>query len=319
MESVALRQSELYPAKRGYLGRQTRNIRKYWPLYVLAAPGLAYLVLFHIVPLYGLQLAFKDYSIRAGIFGSRWVGLDHYRQFFSSWGATKIIVNTLVLSAYSLAVGIPTNIVFALALNWVANVRYKRLVQTITYAPHFISMVVLVGMLSVLLNPTTGPINRLIENLGGEAVYFFGRKDIFRHLFVWSGVWQNTGWGAVIFLAALSSVNPELYESARMDGATKLQLIWNIDIPAIKPTIIVVALLALGRVMTLNFEKVILMQTPLNTETSEIIQTFVYKTGLVNFQISYATAIGLFNSVINASLLLVFNAMAKRFSEESLW
>jgi putative aldouronate transport system permease protein len=286
---------------------------------VLAAPGLGYLVLFHIVPLYGLQLAFKDYSIRAGIFRSAWVGLDHYRQFFSSWGASKIIINTLVLSAYGLAVSLPLNIIFALSLNWLNNARYKRIVQTASYAPHFISMVVVVGMMSILLNPVDGPINKLIEAVGGDAVYFFGRKDLFRHLFVWSGVWQNTGWGAVIFLAALSNVNPELYESARMDGASKPQLIWNIDLPTIKPTIMVVSLLAIGRVMTLNFEKVILMQTPLNTETSEIIQTFVYKTGLIRFQIGYATAIGLFNSIINASMLLAFNALSRRLSEESLW
>lgn len=299
--------------------RRLHALKTHWGLYVLAAPAIAYLVLFHIVPLYGLQLAFKDYSVRAGIFASEWVGLDHYRQFLTSWGAVKIIRNTVVLSAYSLALNVPTNIVFALALNWVANLRYKRIVQTVTYAPHFISMVVLVGIMSVLLNPVTGPFNRLIENLGGEAVYFFGRQDLFRHLFVWSTVWQHTGFGAVVFLAALSSVNPALYESARMDGATKPQLIWHVDIPTIKPTIIVIALLNLGRVMTLNFEKALLMQTPLNTEVSEVIQTFVYKTGLENFQISYATAIGLFNSVINATLLLIFNALARHLSEESLW
>lgn len=295
------------------------RMRKHWGLYVLLAPGLAYLIVFEIFPIYGLQLAFKDYSISAGILRSPWVGLDHFRQFFQSWGASKIITNTVILSVYQLAIGIPINIGFALCLNWLANRRYKRIVQTVTYAPHFISMVVVVGMMSILLNPTTGPINQFVEALGGDSVYFFGRKDLFRHLFVWSGVWQNTGWGAVIFLAALSSVNLELYESARMDGANKPQLIWHVDLPTIKPTIIVVSLLAVGRVMTLNFEKVLLMQTPLNTETSEIIQTFVYKVGLENFQVGYGTAVGLFNSVINASLLLLFNSLSRKFSKESLW
>jgi putative aldouronate transport system permease protein len=295
------------------------RVRKHWGLYVLAIPGIVYLLLFEIFPLYGLQLAFKDYSTRLGIFASHWVGLDNFRQFFTSWGATQVILNTITLSAYGLAVGIPTNILFALGLNWVANLRYRRLVQTITYAPHFISQVVLVGMMSVLMNPVTGPVNMLIQRLGGEPVYFFGRADLFRHLFVWSGVWQSTGWGAVIFLAALSAVNPELYESARMDGASKARLIWHIDLPTIKPTVVVVSLLAIGRAMTLNFEKVILMQTPLNTATSEIIQTFVYKSGLVHFEISYATAVGLFNSVINAILLVAFNSIARKLSEESLW
>jgi putative aldouronate transport system permease protein len=306
-------------APRLSLASAAHRIRKHWGLYVLAAPGVAYLLIFHVFPIYGLQLAFKDYSIRAGILRSPWVGLDHFRQFFTSWGASKIIINTVVLSAYDLAVGLPINIAFALCLNWVANQRYKRIVQTVTYAPHFISMVVVVGMMSILFNPTTGPINMFIEALGGDSIYFFGRKELFRHLFVWSSRWQNTGWGAVIYLAALSSVNPELYESARIDGATKPQLIWHIDIPTIKPTIIVVSLLAIGRVMTLNFEKVLLMQTPLNTETSEIIQTFVYKVGLENFQVGYGTAIGLFNSVINATLLLAFNTLSRRLSKESLW
>ena len=295
------------------------RIRQHWGLYILLMPAALYLIVFHLLPLFSLQLAFKDYSIRRGIWRSEWVGLDYFRQFFQSWGASKIILNTILLSLYGLFVGIPINILFALGLNWIRHLRFKKIVQTLTYAPHFISMVVLVGIMSVLLNPMTGPVNKLLEGFGAEAIYFFGRKDLFRHIFVWSGIWQNTGWGAVIFLAALAGVNPELYESARIDGATKLILIRHIDLPTILPTIIIVSLLAIGRAMNLNFEKVLLMQTPLNTETSEVIQTFVYKSGILNFQVSYATAVGLFNSLVNVLLILSFNSLARKLSSQSLF
>jgi len=305
--------------KNGHLQSKLVQARNHWGLYVLLLPAMVYYILFHYVPLYGIQLGFKDYSFMRGIWGSSWVGLQHFEQFFASWAASKIIVNTLLLSFYSMIIGIPSHIVFALMLNWITSVKYKRTVQTVTYAPHFISMVVLVGIMATILSPTKGVVNALIVKLGGEPVYFFGEAGIFRHLFVWSGVWQNIGWGTIIFLAALSNVNPELYEAAKIDGATKPQLIWHIDLPTILPTIAIVTILALGRTMTVNFEKAYLMQTGMNLETSEVIQTYVYKRGIVGLQISYATAVGLFNSVVNAFMLITFNYLARRLKVSSIW
>ena len=305
--------------KKTALQRLALALRNHTGLYVLLAPALLYYVIFHYIPLYGIQLAFKDYSISRGIWGSRWVGVENFQQFFASWAASRIVLNTFILSLYEIAANIPTNVILALMLNWIGALAYKKVVQTVVYAPHFISMVVLVGVMSVLLSPTSGVVNSLISKLGGETVYFFGEAGLFRHLFVWSTVWQQTGWGTIIFLAALSGVNPELYEAARIDGATKPQLIRHIDLPTILPTIMVVTLLALGHTMSINFEKVLLMQTPLNLDTSEVIQTYVYKRGIAGFQVSYATAVGLFQSVVNAFMLVTFNYVARSARVTSLW
>ena len=305
--------------RRTVLRRLALALKNHWGLYVLFAPAALYYVVFHYLPLYGVQLAFKDYSIARGIWGSRWVGTENFEQFFSSWGASTIIFNTFILSLYEIAANIPTNVVLALMLNWIGLLTYKKVVQTVIYAPHFISTVVLVGIMSVLLSPTAGVVNSLLAKLGGRTIYFFGEVGLFRHLFVWSTVWQQTGWGTIIFLAALSGVNPELYEAARIDGATKPQLIWYIDLPTILPTIMVVTLLSLGQAMSINFEKALLMQTPLNLETSEVIQTYVYKRGIAGFQVSYATAVGLFQGAVNAFMIVTFNYLARSARVTSLW
>ncbi len=311
--------SVIAKGRRTYPRRLALAVRNHWGLYVLLAPAALYYVVFHYVPLYGIQLAFKDYSLSRGIWGSPWVGVDNFRQFFASWGASKIIFNTFILSLYEIAANMPTNVILALMLNWIGVLAYKKVVQTVVYAPHFISMVVLVGIMSVLLSPTSGVVNALISKLGGKTIYFFGEAGLFRHLFVWSTVWQQTGWGTIIFLAALSGVNPELYEAARIDGATKLQLIRNIDLPTILPTVMVVTLLTLGNTMSINFEKALLMQTPLNLDTSEVIQTYVYKRGIAGFQVSYATAVGLFLGVVNAFMIVTFNYLARSARVTSLW
>lgn len=288
-------------------------------LLVLALPGIIYYIVFHYVPLYGLQLAFKDFRASVGVWGSPWVGLEHFRSFFRSARSIQIIWNTIVLSYYEVAATLPATVLLALMLNWILRNRYKRIVQTIVYAPHFISMVVLVGMLAIFLNPTYGIVNIAIEGLGGESIYFFGKQEYFRHLFVWSTVWQQTGWGTIIYLAGLASVDPSLYESARIDGASKWQMMWSIDLPTIIPTIVIVTLLALGRSMNVNFEKALLFQSPLNTATSEVIQTFVYKRGIQQYQIGFGTAVGLFNSVVNFILILSFNWFARRTRGTSLF
>ncbi|WP_144882647.1 sugar ABC transporter permease, partial [Paenibacillus sp. IHBB 10380] len=227
-------------------------------------------------------------------------------------------VNTITISIYELVL-FPIPIILALLINQLTSRKFKRIVQTVTYAPHFISTVVIVGMLYLFTNPRNGIINQLLEGLGFHSIYFMAKAEWFTSIFVWSGVWQNAGWGTIIYLAALTSINPELHESAVVDGASKIKRIWHIDLPGIMQTVIVLLILSIGNFMSVGFEKVYLMQNPLNISTAEIIQTYVYKSGLLNAQYSYSAAIGMFNSVINCILLVSVNFIAKRFSQTSLW
>ncbi|MBU3812683.1 MAG: ABC transporter permease subunit, partial [Candidatus Niameybacter stercoravium] len=270
-------------------------------------------------PMYGVQLAFRDYNPIMGITGSPWVGFDHFTRFFNSYQFKQLIGNTLILSLYSLIVGFPIPIILALALNQVKNSKFKKLVQTVTYALHFISVVVLVGMLGIFFSVNGGLVNEVIKLFGGEPKLFMGEVKYFRHMYVWSGIWQSMGWSAVIYLAALSGVSPELHEAATVDGATKLQRIWNIDLPTILPTIVTLLILNCGSVMSMGFEKAFLMQNPLNMENSEIIATYVYKMGLINAEYGFSTAVGLFNSVINCILLVTVNKVSKKIGQDGLW
>lgn len=291
---------------------KAENVLKCWQLYAFLLPALVILILFSYVPMYGVQLAFRDYNPIMGITGSPWVGFDHFTRFFNSYQFKQLIGNTLILSLYSLIVGFPIPIILALALNQVKNSKFKKLVQTVTYAPHFISVVVLVGMLGIFFSVNGGLVNEVIKLFGGEPKLFMGEVKYFRHMYVWSGIWQSMGWSAVIYLAALSGVSPELHEAATVDGATKLQRIWNIDLPTILPTIVTLLILNCGSVMSMGFEKAFLMQNPLNMENSEIIATYVYKMGLINAEYGFSTAVGLFNSVINCILLVTVNKVSKK-------
>ena len=250
--------------------------------------------------MYGVQIAFKNFRVTKGIAGSEWVGLEHFRKFFSNPSCRALIKNTLVISLYSLVVGFPLPIIFALTLNEVAPGRYKKLVQTVSYAPHFISTVVMVSMLTMFLNADNGIFNKIVETLGGPRVDYMSKANLFPTVYVLSGVWQSLGWSSVIYLSALSGIDTGLHEAAMIDGASRLQRIWHINLTGILPTITI-------------------MLIPLNLETSEIISTFVYKMGLNYRQYSYSTAIGLFNSVINMILLVSVNTIAGRLSETSLW
>jgi putative aldouronate transport system permease protein len=297
----------------------SRELQKNWELYLFLLPTVTYFLIFHYVPMYGAQIAFKDFVASRGIVGSAWAGFSHFERFFRSYQFWRLIRNTLSLSFYQLVAGFPIPIMLALLLNQLSSQRYKRLIQTVTYAPHFISTVVLVGILNLFLGLRTGLVNHAIRFFGGAPVFFLGSSAAFRHLYVLSGIWQNAGWSAVIYLAALSSVNPELYEAATVDGASRLQKILNVDIPGIMPTAIVLLVLNMGRVMRLGFEKVFLMQNALNLETSEIISTYVYKVGLLDAQYDFAAAVGLFNSLVNVVLLLSVNWAAKKITSTSLW
>ncbi len=267
----------------------------------------------------GSMIAFKDYNVIKGIWGSDWVGFKHFIQFFNLPHFWSIIGNTLGISLYGLLIGFPAPIILALALNEVRQGVFKRSVQMVTYAPYFISTVIMVSILIVVLSPNTGIVNSFLGVIGIEPINFMGEPGLFKSIYVFSDVWQHTGYGAIIYLAALASVNPELYEAAKMDGASRFQKIIHIDLPSIIPVTVILLILNVGNMMAVGFEKIYLMQNPLNTGTSEVISTYVYKVGLIEANYSFSAAVGLFNSVINLILLVLVNYLAKRISNNSLW
>lgn len=304
--------------KRKKENRIWKSMKRNWRLYVLILPAIIYFVVFHYVPMYGVQIAFKDFIATKGIWGSPFVGFDHFERFFNSYYFGRLLKNTLLLSLYQLLL-FPLPIILALSINELRNGAFKKWTQTLTYAPHFISVVVMVGMIVIFLDTETGLVNRIITAFGGEAIPFLTSPSWFRHVFVWSGVWQTLGWNSIIFIAALAGISPELHEAATVDGATRMQRIWHINIPGILPTIVVLFILNIGSFMSVGFEKVLLMQNSLNAPTSDVIQTFVYQAGLLEGQYSFAAAIGLFDSFINIALLILFNYVARKVSDTSLW
>lgn len=290
-----------------------------WELYLFIAPAFLYFLIFHYGPMYGIQIAFKNFIPAKGIMGSPWVGFDHFERFFNSYYFWDLLWNTLSISLYELAVGFPLPIILALAFNEIKDGVFKRTVQTVTYAPHFISVVVMAGIIITFLSPSTGIIIHIIKFFGFEPAAFLTDPAWFKTMYVLSGVWQGTGWGTIIYLAALSGVDPQLHEAAIVDGASRFQRILHINIPAIVPTITILLILNMGSILGVGFEKILLLQNPLNKEASDVISTFVYRSGLVDAQYSFSTAIGLFNSIVNAILLIVVNQIARRTSENSLW
>ncbi len=295
-----------------------KNLLRNWQLYLFLLPALTYFFIFHYIPMYGVQIAFKEYFANLGIVGSPWVGFEHFERFFNSYYFWRLLKNTIILNAYNLIL-FPLPIIFALSLNELKNGAFKKWSQTLTYAPHFISVVVVVGMLVAFLDPSTGLINHVVRLFGFEPLPFLTSPKWFRHIFVWSGQWQTLGWGTIIYLAALAGVNPELHEAAKVDGASRMQRITYINIPTILPTVIILFILNIGNFMQIGFEKVLLMQNNLNSKTSDIIQTYVYETGILEGKYSYAAAIGLFESAINIVLLITVNQIARKVSENSLW
>lgn len=306
-------------ARRQALRRSLRSAALNYQLYLFILPTLLYFAIFHYWPMYGVQIAFKDFNAALGIGGSPWVGLKHFIRFVNAPSFWTIIGNTIGISLYQLAVAFPAPIVLALLLNEIRSAKFRKLVQTVTYAPHFISTVVLVSMIMLLLNPSYGLVNQGIALLGFEAHDFMTDKSWFKSIYVFSDVWQNAGWSSIIYLAALAGIDQEQHEAAMIDGASRLQRIWHINIPGITPTVVILFLFAIGGIMTVGFEKVFLMQNPLNLEASEVISTYVYKIGLLQLQYSFSSAVGLFNTSINFILLIVVNAIVKRLGETSLW
>ncbi|CAM3337389.1 sugar ABC transporter permease [Occultella aeris] len=303
------------PPRRGLL----RHFRRYWQLWVMAAPAIAFVAVFSYIPMYGIQLAFREFDFTAGLTGGEWVGLKYFQQFFESPQFWTLMRNTVVISVTTLVVGFIAPIALALLVNQVIGRSRKKFLQTATYLPHFISIVVIVGMLQVFLSPTSGLITRFLEGLGITGVNFLGDPSAFVPVYVISEVWQHCGWNSIIYLAALASVDTQLYEAAKIDGAGRLSIVRHIDLPALIPTMIVLLILNMGGVLNAGFEKIFLMQNPLNLSVSEVISTYVYKIGILSNQFSYATAIGLFNTAINFVFLVVTNQIAKRVANTSLW
>ncbi|BCJ95055.1 sugar ABC transporter permease [Anaerocolumna cellulosilytica] len=295
------------------------TLKRDYPLWLFVLPGIIITFIFSYVPLYGVQIAFRNYNPKLGFWDSNWVGLKHFMRFFNSPYFASTIKNTLILSVYSLIAGFPIPIIFALLVNSFRHKKYKKIIQTVAYAPNFISTVVMCGMLLLFLSPSVGIINNIIELFGGKAVNFMGVKNYWRHIYVWSGIWQGMGWSSVIYFAALSSVSPELHEAAVMDGASKFQIVRYIDFPSIIPTATILLILNCGSILSVGFEKVFLLQNDLNLSVSQVISTYVYQVGLIENSVSYSTAIGLFNSAVNALLLIAVNKISDKLSGISLW
>ena len=296
-----------------------KRVVQHRTLYLFLVPTIIYFAIFSYAPMYGLQIAFKNYNGAFGIWGSPWVGLKHFKDFVGGHYFLPIIRNTLTISIYSTIIGFPIPIILALMINEINNYKYKKFVQTVLYAPHFISTVVMVGIVIIMLSPTIGIINYGLEFLGLERQYFMAQPNAFKHIYVWSGIWQNMGWGAIIYLAALSSVDPELHEAATIDGANRIKRIRYINIPTIKPTIVILLIMSMGSMVSVGFEKTFLLQNDLNLKTSEVISTYVYRRGLINGSFSFSTAVGLFNNVVNLILLLISKLIARNVGETSLF
>ena len=299
------------------------DLRRDWQLYLFLLIPVVYIIIFAYVPMGGLQIAFKDFAARKGIFGSPWVGLKHFKKFFSSVYFGRTVGNTLALSAYSLACGWPLPIIVALMLNCYRSQKVKSITQTIMTLPHFISVVVLVGMMFQMFSARNGIYGAVIFRLTGtRPTDPFATPSNFRHFYLWSGVWQDFGWGSIIYLAAPAGVDPSLHEAATVDGASRFKRVLHVDLPTILPTIVIMLILRFGNIMSIGFEKVFLLQNDLNLSYSEVISTYVYKVGLSGggkTDFSYATAIGFFNSVVNLVLIVVVNFIAGKVGDTSLW
>ena len=295
-----------------------KRLRESWQWYVLMLPGFIYLLIFHYVPMYGVQIAFRDYRVKDGFFGSKWVGLKHFIRFLENPNFWNLIKNTFSITLYSLAL-FPIPIIFALLLNEIQHLKLKKAVQMITYIPHFLSEVVVCAIVILFLDRQFGPINNVIALLGGERQNFMALPAAFSSIYVLSGTWQNVGWGSILYISALAAISPELVEAAKIDGANRLQVIRHINLPGIAPTIIITFIMRLGSLLNVGFSKIFLLQNDLNRSASNVISTYTYEIGLIGGQFSYSTAIGLFNNIVSIVMLLIANNIAKRVSETSLF
>ena len=301
--------------------RFVRLFKRDWQLHLLIAFPVIYMIIFHYWPLYGAQIAFRDYRSKDGIWGSKWVGLKWFKKFINNYQFKNIMVNTLTVSAYSIIVHFSLAVIFALLINTIRNQKFKKSIQTITYIPHFISVVVLISMFNQFFSPICGIYGNAYRLLGGTGYPFDfrGTSSSFRHIYVWTGVWANLGWETIIYTAALSAVSPDLHEAAMIDGASRWKRVWNVDFPTILPTACTMLILKAGSIMSVGFEKTFLLQTDVNRSKSEVISTYVYKAGMSSqSDFSYGSAIGLFNSIIDCTLLVFVNWLSKKLSSDEV-
>lgn len=306
------------------MAKNIKLMRENWILYLFLIPIVLYFIIFSYVPIYGIQIAFQDYRIGEMFGESKWVGFKHFSRFFNSVWFETVMKNTITISLLSLVLGFPTPIILALLLNEVRNIRLRKVIQTVTYAPHFISLVVMCGAITMFLSPSTGILGMLVNQVRGmfgmDSINLLQTGSAFKWIYVLSGIWQGTGWGSVIYFAALSAVDPQLVEAARIDGANKVQCIWHVNIPVLIPTIIIQLILRMGNLISVGYEKVYLLQNDTILKSSEVISTYVYRAGLQGGQYSFSTAVSLFNSAINAVLLIVVNTIVRKLDENnSLW
>ena len=296
-----------------------RQIKRSLPYYVLLLLPLTFLFIFHYMPMWGLQIAFRDFQSQTSIFQMEWRGLHYFQQFFSSALFWQYFRNTIIIAAYSLVAGFPLPIILAICLNECRHMRFKKTVQMVTYMPYFITTVVLVSMILQFTARETGIINNIIYYLGGNRVDFMARTQYFRHIFVWTGIWQSMGFSAIIYLAALSGISPDLVDAAKVDGCNKWRKIWHVDLPGIMPTIIILLILNVSSLVNVGFERIFLMQNPFNMSVSEVLSTYIWRVGVSGGNYSFAAAAGLFNNLISFALILIANFTARRVSETSLW
>ncbi|MDR6553102.1 ABC transporter permease subunit [Paenibacillus qinlingensis] len=300
-------------------GQKWAFMRKHWPIYVISLPGIIYFLLFKYIPLLGSVIAFQNYNIFKGIKGSTWVGLEHFQRMFAYTDFLQILKNTIIIGIYDICFAFPVPIVLALLINEVRIMAYKRIVQTVVYMPHFLSWVIVGGVVVGVLSPSTGIVNHLLSLFGVEPIYFLGESSYIRTILISSGIWKDSGWGTIIYLAAIAGINPDLYEAAQIDGASRIRQVFSITIPSILPTIVILFLLQIGNFLDFGFERVFVFLNPLNNENGEIIDTFVYRAGLVDRQYSYTTAIGLFKSVVGLMLIMLSNTFSKKMTGEGLY
>lgn len=303
--------------------KMVTGFKRYWLIYLMMLPGLLYLLIFQYVPMYGVIIAFQDFKpfggIQSMIFNPTWVGLKHFQDFFSSYYFTRLLTNTLLISLYKMVLSFLSAIVLALLINEVRNSVFKRISQTISYLPHFLSVVIIAGLVTFVLSPSGGPINAIMQALGAQPIDFLGNDQYFRGILVTSHIWATVGWGSIVYLAALSGTSVELYESADLDGASRIQKMWYISIPSISHIIIILIILDLGNILDAGFEQVLLLYSPGVYSVGDIIDTYVYREGLLNVNYSYTAAIGLFKNVVALILILLANKGAKLFGDKGVW
>lgn len=317
--TAALSQKDALGLPQSRLSRIADHVKRDWQIYLMLLPTIIWLLVFLYKPMYGLQVAFKDYSVFRGVAGSPWIGFEHFETLFGNDQFIRAIKNTFIISFYTLLVGFPMPILLALMFNEILNQTFKKTAQTIVYLPHFISSVIIAGIVIAGFSPSSGVVNTIIEALGFEPIYFLTKPEWFRPIFIGSTIWQEAGFQSIVYLAAIAGVSPTLYESAVVDGASRWQMMWRITLPSILPTILIMLIIRIGNLLEVSFEMIILLYQPATFETADVVNTFIYRQGLLGGQYDLAAAAGLFNAVVAFAMVVTANTISRRYSNTSIW